>query len=90
MDSNIAATDIELFINELISALEREITGPNGDAFLEGLGVIFGLIVGALAVTAIGLIINLICRWRIFTKAGEKGWKSLIPVYNTYLEYTFT
>ena len=90
MDSNIAATDIELFINELISALEREITGPNGDAFLEGLGVIFGLSVGALAVTAIGLIINLICRWRIFTKAGEKGWKSLIPVYSTYIEYTFT
>ena len=78
MDSNIAATDIELFINELISALEREITGPNGDAFLEGLGVIFGLIVGALAVTAIGLIINLICRWRIFSERRASRWFSLL------------
>lgn len=23
--------------------------------------------------------------WRIFTKAGEKGWKCLIPIYNVYL-----
>ena len=23
--------------------------------------------------------------WRIFTKAGEKGWKCLIPIYNLYI-----
>ncbi len=23
--------------------------------------------------------------WRIFTKMGEKGWKSLIPIYNLYI-----
>lgn len=23
--------------------------------------------------------------WRVFTKMGEKGWKSLIPIYNLYL-----
>lgn len=26
--------------------------------------------------------------WRIFTKAGEKGWKSLIPIYNGYIIIT--
>lgn len=25
--------------------------------------------------------------WRLFTKAGEKGWKSLIPVLNVYTLY---
>ena len=25
--------------------------------------------------------------WRIFSKAGEKGWKILIPVYNMYVMY---
>ena len=26
-------------------------------------------------------------RWKIFVKAGEKGWKSLIPFYGDYTEY---
>ena len=47
------------------------------------LGVIatFGLVIGI-----IGLIISvltIIANWKIFTKAGEKGWKSLIPIYGT-------
>lgn len=25
--------------------------------------------------------------WAIFTKAGEAGWKSLIPIYNIYILY---
>ena len=27
-------------------------------------------------------IFTLVCMWRIFTKAGKEGWKSLIPIYN--------
>jgi hypothetical protein len=27
-----------------------------------------------------------VCYWRIFQKAGEKGWKSLIPIYNVWIE----
>ncbi len=29
-------------------------------------------------------IITIIALWKIFTKAGEAGWKSLIPIYNVY------
>ncbi|MDO4807765.1 MAG: DUF5684 domain-containing protein [Coriobacteriales bacterium] len=29
-------------------------------------------------------LITVISHWRLFTKAGEKGWKSLIPVYTDY------
>lgn len=28
------------------------------------------------------MIFTLVCMWRIFTKAGKEGWKSLIPIYN--------
>ncbi|SFI47770.1 DUF5684 domain-containing protein [Halpernia frigidisoli] len=27
-------------------------------------------------------IFLLVCRWKIFEKAGQDGWKSLIPIYN--------
>jgi hypothetical protein len=25
--------------------------------------------------------------WKIFEKAGEAGWKSIIPIYNVYIMY---
>ena len=31
------------------------------------------------------VLLMLIAMWRIFTKAGEKGWKCLIPIYNVYI-----
>lgn len=27
-------------------------------------------------------VFSIICQWKIFTKAGREGWKSLIPIYN--------
>lgn len=32
-------------------------------------------------------ILQIVANWRIFTKAGEAGWKSLIPVYSDYISY---
>lgn len=42
------------------------------------------LLVFALFTTAL-MIILIVAIWKIFTKAGEPGWKSLIPVYNSYI-----
>ena len=28
---------------------------------------------------------SVIVMWKIYTKAGEKGWKSLVPIYNSYI-----
>ena len=25
--------------------------------------------------------------WKVFTKAGEEGWKAIIPIYNMYIMY---
>ena len=27
-------------------------------------------------------VLSIIAEWKIFTKAGEAGWKSIIPIYN--------
>lgn len=35
-------------------------------------------------VLAIVTVLLVIAWWRIFVKAGEEGWKSIIPFYNTY------
>lgn len=50
-----------------------------------------GVIGGAFAVIAIfaivWVILAIIAGWKIFEKAGEKGWKALIPVYDMYILY---
>ena len=32
-------------------------------------------------------LLPIIANWNIFTKAGEAGWKSIIPVYSDYISY---
>ena len=32
-------------------------------------------------------LLMVIASWKIFKKAGEPGWKSLIPIYNAYILY---
>lgn len=42
------------------------------------------------AFTLIFLIIGIVlivADWKIYTKAGYEGWKSIIPIYNTYILY---
>ena len=50
-----------------------------------------GLLVGYLAVTVtisiIYYVLMVIAQWKLFKKAGEPGWKSIIPVYNGYILY---
>ena len=46
-------------------------------------GAVAGVAIVVLAISFIIGIISIIANWKIFTKAGEKGWKCLIPIYNT-------
>ena len=41
-------------------------------------------------ILAVWVVILIVANWKIFTKAGEAGWKSLIPIYNQYILYKFT
>ncbi|MCH5213369.1 MAG: hypothetical protein J1G06_10180 [Oscillospiraceae bacterium] len=47
---------------------------------------IAGLSIGVISLLAIALyVFQIIANWKIFTKAGEPGWKSIIPVYSSYV-----
>lgn len=48
-----------------------------------GLGAAFGAMIGIYFVIAIVIaVLQIVAMWKIFTKAGEAGWKSIIPIYN--------
>jgi hypothetical protein len=38
--------------------------------------------VGGLIFSLVIFVIMIAAMWRIFTKAGEEGWKAIIPIYN--------
>ena len=56
------------------------------EAALAG-GILGGVFATILTFGLIYYILLVIAGWKIFEKAGEKGWKSLIPIYNTYIFY---
>jgi hypothetical protein len=49
--------------------------------FLSYFAVIFGLI------AILAIVLFTVAEWKILTKAGEKGWKSLIPFYNIFISH---
>ena len=53
-------------------------TAISGLLVLGGAFIIFGIA---------WWILQVIANWRIFTKAGEAGWKSIIPIYGDYISY---
>jgi len=54
----------------------------------EDFAVLFGMFSGVfLLILGAFLIFFLIVQWKLFSKAGDKGWKVLIPVYGMYTQY---
>ena len=58
-----------------------------GDGLMEMLSVISNYILIFVIVSLIMTILHVIGIWNVFKKAGEPGWKSIIPFYNTYTLY---
>jgi hypothetical protein len=46
-------------------------------------GAMFGL--GFMAISAVFVLIVVIANWKIFEKAGQPGWASIIPFYNLWV-----
>lgn len=46
-----------------------------------------GVITAIYAIMLIFTVLLIVAQWRLFSKAGEKGWKSLIPIYNMVTLY---
>ncbi len=50
-----------------------------------GLGLIGGVFVTLLILIILAwVILVIIAKWKIFKKAGQEGWKSMIPIYSEY------
>ena len=49
-------------------------------------GGILGGMLATVGIVAIAIyILFIVAWWKLFTKAGEAGWKSIIPIYNIYI-----
>ena len=74
-------------MNSDLDSLLRSTTGSSAnlsDAAAAGLLAFFGTYIVLIIAIA---VLQIIAWWKIFTKAGEKGWKSIIPFYNIYVLY---
>ena len=47
-------------------------------------GILGGMFATVGIITLAIAILFIIAWWKLFTKAGEPGWKSIIPIYNIY------
>lgn len=54
-------------------------------AAILALGV--GIIVVAAIIGLIYVVLEIVANWKIFTKAGEEGWKAIIPYYNSFVTF---
>lgn len=58
------------------------------EAMLEALAGSLSAFIGPIIASLLsGVILTYCIRWFIFQKAGEKGWKALIPFYSDYINY---
>ena len=48
-------------------------------------GLAAGFSAAYLIVLLVVFVLLVIAYWKIFEKAGEAGWKSIVPIYNTYI-----
>lgn len=63
-------------------------TYADSQALATGIGAAFGAFMGILLIIGIAIaVIQIVAMWKMFTKAGEKGWKSIIPFYNIAILY---
>lgn len=51
------------------------------------LGIFAGVSMAMVFFALLLLVLVIIARWMIFSKAGEAGWKSIIPIYADYIQW---
>ncbi len=52
-----------------------------------GIGMLAGMGTGMIVVMVALIVFEFVCMWKIFEKAGEPGWKCLIPIYGAYVYF---
>ena len=55
---------------------------------MENLWTVILAVLGAYLAVALAIaVLTVIAWWRLFSKAGQAGWKSVVPVLNVYTLY---
>ncbi len=49
--------------------------------------ILLASLTAVIIVAVVWYVVEAVAYWKIFKKAGEGGWKSLIPIYNLYIQY---
>ena len=76
--------------NEMVDyvATNSDLPAAESAAAIGGIaGFLAGIATTAMIVSFVIWILTVIAQWRIFTKAGEKGWKAIIPIYSAYIYF---
>lgn len=53
-----------------------------GTAVGTGIGAMVGLVIFIYIIALAASIFTIVCNWRVYKKAGKKGWESIVPIYN--------
>ena len=69
------------------SLLRNYASSSNGASPDMLLGALAGFLGAFMIVIVVIAVLQIIGMWKVFTKAGEKGWKSIIPIYNIAMLY---
>src|SRR5881409_1974885 len=75
MTAFIQLTQNRFFHNALLLA-QVDYSYSSGGKAPSPVSMIFGLLIALLLIVAM---------WKVFTKAGQPGWASIIPIYNLYI-----
>jgi len=63
-------------MHSLLLQVGEDSTTTSSSGMSAGAAIVVGL------VSVVVTVFYIVALWRVFTKAGEKGWKSLIPIWN--------
>src|SRR5207247_7144125 len=55
---------------------QQDSSGGSGGVFAGTIGIVFGLVILAIAILEIAAL------WKIFVRAGYPGWAAIVPIYN--------
>lgn len=68
-------------------AAESSVTSADAEV-LASVSAVLGAFAGIVMVFALVIsILQIVAMWKLYVKAGEKGWKSIIPIYNLVVLY---
>lgn len=81
MENITSFDELTNYVAQSSNVTQAEAAGAMGAMF----GAFAGMAVAMIFVALVIYVLLVIAQWRIFKKAGEKGWKAIIPIYNVYI-----